>query len=118
MLWYQGAMAATCVLGLAFLALEVREFAEHGRARRGPDAQRLPVGLLHPGRLPRPARHAPACSGCCTMMAQVFAKGFRADIVRRLLCFSLFWHALDIIWVGDVHGRLSDGSRPHERHRS
>ena len=35
-----------------------------------------------------------------TMMAQVFAKGFRADILRRLLCFSLFWHALDIIWVG------------------
>jgi cytochrome o ubiquinol oxidase subunit 3 len=35
-----------------------------------------------------------------TMMAQVFAKGFRADIQRRILCFSLFWHALDIIWVG------------------
>ena len=34
-----------------------------------------------------------------TMMAQIFAKGFRADIMRRLLCFSLFWHALDIIWV-------------------
>ena len=34
-----------------------------------------------------------------TMMAQVFAKGFRADIMRRLLCFALFWHALDIIWV-------------------
>ena len=34
-----------------------------------------------------------------TMMAQVFAKGFRDDIRRRLLCFSLFWHALDIIWV-------------------
>ena len=34
-----------------------------------------------------------------TMMAQVFAKGFRADILRRVLCFSLFWHALDIIWV-------------------
>ena len=33
------------------------------------------------------------------MMAQVFAKGFRADIMRRLLCFALFWHALDIIWV-------------------
>jgi cytochrome o ubiquinol oxidase subunit 3 len=35
-----------------------------------------------------------------TMMAQVYAKGFRADILRRLLCFNLFWHALDIIWVG------------------
>ncbi|MDB5670002.1 MAG: Cytochrome o ubiquinol oxidase subunit, partial [Alphaproteobacteria bacterium] len=20
--------------------------------------------------------------------------------LRRLLCFNLFWHALDIIWVG------------------
>jgi cytochrome o ubiquinol oxidase subunit 3 len=34
-----------------------------------------------------------------TMMAQVFAKGYRADILRRVLCFSLFWHTLDIIWV-------------------
>jgi cytochrome o ubiquinol oxidase subunit III len=34
-----------------------------------------------------------------TMMAQIWAKGFRQDIIRRLLCFSVFWHALDIIWV-------------------
>ena len=34
-----------------------------------------------------------------TMMAQVLAKGFRADIQRRILCFALFWHALDIIWI-------------------
>ena len=34
-----------------------------------------------------------------TMMAQIWAKGFRQDIVRRLLCLSIFWHALDIIWV-------------------
>src|SRR4030095_1713774 len=34
-----------------------------------------------------------------TMMAQVYAKGYRADILRRLLCFALFWHTLDIIWV-------------------
>jgi cytochrome o ubiquinol oxidase subunit 3 len=33
------------------------------------------------------------------MMAQVVAKGFRPDIRRRMLCFGLFWHALDIIWV-------------------
>ena len=29
----------------------------HGRAGRRPDAQRVPVGLLHAGRLPRAARH-------------------------------------------------------------
>ena len=34
------------------------------------------------------------------MMAQVAIKGFRATVERRLLCFSLFWHALDIVWVG------------------
>ena len=34
-----------------------------------------------------------------TMMAQLFAKGYRDYILRRFLCFSLFWHALDIIWV-------------------
>ena len=34
-----------------------------------------------------------------TMMAQFYAKGFRADICRRFFCLSLFWHALDIIWV-------------------
>jgi cytochrome o ubiquinol oxidase subunit III len=33
------------------------------------------------------------------MMAQVAIKGFRANVERRLLCFSLFWHALDIVWV-------------------
>ena len=34
------------------------------------------------------------------MAAQVVAKGLRPHVLRRLLCFSLFWHALDIIWVG------------------
>jgi cytochrome o ubiquinol oxidase subunit III len=33
------------------------------------------------------------------MMVQVAVKGFRATVERRLLCFALFWHALDIIWV-------------------
>lgn len=33
------------------------------------------------------------------MMAQVTARGFRASVERRLLCFALFWHALDIVWV-------------------
>ena len=33
-------------------------------------------------------------------MAQVATKGFLESVQRRLFCFSLFWHALDIIWVG------------------
>jgi len=34
------------------------------------------------------------------MVAQLAAWGFRPVVLRRLLCFSLFWHALDIIWIG------------------
>ena len=35
-----------------------------------------------------------------TMLAQAQLKGFRPEIVHRLICFNLFWHALDIVWVG------------------
>ena len=97
--WFYAAMAATCLLGAAFLGLELREF----------------IGLV--GKGAGPTRSAFLTSfftlvGChglhvtcgllwlLTMMAQVWAKGFRDDIMRRVLCFSLFWHALDIIWVG------------------
>jgi len=34
------------------------------------------------------------------MTVQVATLGFRPVIVRRLLCFTLFWHALDIVWIG------------------
>jgi cytochrome o ubiquinol oxidase subunit 3 len=34
------------------------------------------------------------------MSAEVAVKGLRPTVLRRLLCFSLFWHALDIVWVG------------------
>jgi cytochrome o ubiquinol oxidase subunit 3 len=33
------------------------------------------------------------------MMVQVAVNGFRANVGRRLLCFALFWHTLDIVWV-------------------
>jgi cytochrome o ubiquinol oxidase subunit 3 len=97
-LWTQAWLFVTGLLGLAFLLLEVAEF--HGLVARGAGPQRsaflsaffalvgchglhVTAGLLWLG----------------TMMAQLYAKGFRADIMRRMLCFNLFWHALDIIWV-------------------
>ena len=49
-----------------------------------------------------------------TMMAQFYAKGFRQDIRHRFLCFSLFWHALDIIWVAIFNLVYLVGSLPPE----
>ena len=54
--WFYGAMAATFILGAAFIGLEIREFAGLVAQRGGPDPQRVPVGLLYAGRLPWPAR--------------------------------------------------------------
>jgi len=35
-----------------------------------------------------------------TMMVQVGRHGLNADNQRRLTCLSMFWHFLDLVWVG------------------
>jgi cytochrome o ubiquinol oxidase subunit 3 len=98
MVWTQGWLFVTGLLGLVFLGIELYEFAHMIGEGAGPQRSaflsafftlvgchgaHVTAGLMWIG----------------TMMAQVWAKGFRPDIVRRLLCLSIFWHALDIIWV-------------------
>ena len=91
-------MLVTGLLGLVFVILEVSEFYEMIVKGAGPERSaflsaffalvglhglHVTVGGLWLG----------------TMMAQIWFKGFRPEIMRRLLCFNLFWHALDIVWV-------------------
>lgn len=89
----------TFLLGATFVALELAEFAGMINAGAGPgrsaflSAFFLLVGThgLH------------VTVGLCwllVMTAQVQTLGFRPMVLRRLRCFSLFWHALDIVWVG------------------
>jgi cytochrome o ubiquinol oxidase subunit 3 len=97
-LWFYGAMAATFLLGAAFLALEVKEFL--GLVARGAGPTRSAFLSSFFTLVGCHGLHVTAgLLWLLTMMAQVFAKGFRADILRRMLCFGLFWHTLDIIWV-------------------
>ena len=95
---FYGAMAATFGLGAVFLGLELHEFVGMVQQGAGPTRSAFLSSFFT----------LVACHGLhvtagllwlLTMMAQVFAKGYRPDILRRMLCFSLFWHALDIIWV-------------------
>jgi cytochrome o ubiquinol oxidase subunit III len=96
--WFQIGMAITCALGLGFLALEGREFASLVARGAGPTRSAFLSAFFT-----LVGCHGLHVSGgilwLLTMMAQVFAKGFRPDIQRRILCFALFWHALDIIWI-------------------
>ncbi|HEV2594060.1 MAG TPA: cytochrome o ubiquinol oxidase subunit III [Sphingomicrobium sp.] len=98
MVWTQVWLTTTGLLGLVFLTIEIREF----------------VGMINIGAGPQRSAFLSAfftlvgCHGAHvtaglmwigTMMAQIWAKGFQPHITRRLLCLSVFWHALDIIWV-------------------
>jgi len=91
--------AITFILGAAFLGLELREFLrmiDEGAAPTrsaflsafftlvGTHGLHVTLGL----------------AWLVAMMAQVATLGFLPIVVRRLLCFVLFWHALDIVWVG------------------
>jgi cytochrome o ubiquinol oxidase subunit 3 len=97
--WFYGAMSATFVLGVAFVGLEAHEFA--GMAAQGAGPTRSAFLSAFFTLVGCHGLHVTAgLLWLLTMMAQVFAKGYRPDILRRVLCFSLFWHALDIIWVG------------------
>ena len=96
--WFYGAMAATCLLGAAFLGIEVHELA--GMVARGAGPTRSAFLSAFFTLVGCHGLHVTAgLLWLLTMMAQVFAKGYRADILRRVLCFGLFWHTLDIIWV-------------------
>jgi cytochrome o ubiquinol oxidase subunit 3 len=98
LLWTQVWLLVTGLLGFVFLSIELYEFAVMIGEGAGPQRSaflsafftlvgshgaHVTAGLLWIG----------------TMMAQVWAKGFQPHIMRRLMCLSIFWHALDIIWV-------------------
>ncbi|MDM0071757.1 cytochrome (ubi)quinol oxidase subunit III [Variovorax sp. J31P207] len=95
--FYLGAIV-TLALGAVFLGLELREFGD----------------MIARGATPQSSAFLSAfftlvgCHGLhvavglvwlAVMLAQVALRGFHGAVDRRLLCFSLFWHALDIVWV-------------------
>jgi cytochrome o ubiquinol oxidase subunit III len=91
--------ALTFVLGTAFLVIEAREFARMVSEGAGPGRSAfLSAFFTLVG-----THGVHVTSGLIALLylsAQVVAKGLRAPVLRRLLCWSLFWHALDIVWVG------------------
>jgi cytochrome o ubiquinol oxidase subunit III len=88
----------TFVLGAAFLALELREFA--GMIAIGDGPQRSAFLSSFFTLVGCHGLHVSAgLVWLAVMMAQVAIRGLSETVERRLLCFSLFWHALDIVWV-------------------
>jgi cytochrome o ubiquinol oxidase subunit 3 len=91
--------ALTFVLGAAFLIIESTEFAGMVSKGAGPTRSAFLSAFFT-----LVGTHGVHVTGgllwLIYMVAQVVTKGLRPHVLRRLLCWSLFWHALDIVWVG------------------
>jgi cytochrome o ubiquinol oxidase subunit 3 len=99
LLWTQIFLLITGLLGLVFVGLELFEFID--LAGRGITPQVSGFLSAFFGLVGLHGLHVTLAGlWLLTMMAQVQVKGFRPEIVHRLICFNLFWHALDIVWIG------------------
>src|SRR5262250_635957 len=91
--------ALTFVLGAVFLFIEAREFAGMVAKGAGPSRSAFLSSFFT-----LVGTHGVHVTGGLIwgvyLVAQVVVKGLRPAVLRRLLCWSLFWHALDIVWVG------------------
>jgi cytochrome o ubiquinol oxidase subunit 3 len=97
--WMVAGAAATFALGAAFLALELREFAGMLASGAGPDRSAFLSAFFALVGL----HGAHVAVGLCWLVAQiaqVLTLGWRPRVLGRLACFGLFWHALDIVWIG------------------
>jgi len=93
------ALAVTFMLGVCFIFLELREF--HAMILNGNGPQRsafLSAFFTLVG-----AHGAHVVIGLIwmlVMMVQVTTYGLTEPVQSRLLCLGMFWHFLDIVWIG------------------
>lgn len=92
-------LTLTFALGLVFIGLELHEFVGLIAEGNGPDRSaflsaffalvathglHVTVGLIW----------------LVVLIGQLATRGISLGIERRLICFSLFWHVLDVVWIG------------------
>jgi cytochrome o ubiquinol oxidase subunit 3 len=92
-------LTVTGLLGACFIALELYEFSH----------------LIHEGATPQRSAFLSSFFALVgthglhvsfgivwlvTLMVQVRRYGLIADNQRRLMCLSMFWHFLDVVWIG------------------
>jgi cytochrome o ubiquinol oxidase subunit 3 len=93
------ALAVTFLLGAGFVSMEIHEFYGLVAAGHGPDTSaflssfftlvgthgtHVTVGLIW----------------MATLIGQVAVKGLTPPVESRLTRLSMFWHFLDIVWIG------------------
>ena len=97
--WMVIAAVATFALGAAFLWLELSEFGAMIAQGAGPGRSAFLSAFF--ALVGMHGLHVSiGLAWLVSMVAQVLTLGWRPMVIDRLACFSLFWHALDIVWIG------------------
>jgi cytochrome o ubiquinol oxidase subunit 3 len=94
-----GWLAVTGVLGLGFLAIELYEFAHLIQQGAGPQRSAFLSSFFT--LVGTHGLHVTfGIVWLATVMLQVRKWGLTRENKRRLVCLSMFWHFLDVIWIG------------------
>ncbi|AVH40179.1 cytochrome o ubiquinol oxidase subunit III [Agrobacterium tumefaciens] len=92
-------LGVTGLFGLAFLAVELYEF--HHLIAEGAGPQRSAFLSAFFALVGTHGLHVTfGIIWLVTLMFQVAKHGLIAANKRRLMCLSMFWHFLDVIWIG------------------
>lgn len=92
-------LGITLIFGLCFLGIELYEFYHLIHEGAGPQRS----GFLSAFFTLVGTHGLHVTFGCIwlvTLMVQVSQRGLTPANQRRLTCLSLFWHFLDVIWIG------------------
>jgi cytochrome o ubiquinol oxidase subunit 3 len=92
-------LALTFLLGAGFVAMEIREFQGMIAAGAGPGRSGFLSAFFT--LVGTHGLHVSLGLICILVVAgQVIAKGLSNAVASRLLRLGLFWHFLDIVWIG------------------
>ena len=95
----QAWLAVTALFGLAFVGIELHEFA--GLIAQGATPQR---SAFLSGFFALVGTHGLHVSfgliWIGVMLVQVGQRGLSPENRRRLMCLGMFWHLLDVVWIG------------------
>jgi cytochrome o ubiquinol oxidase subunit 3 len=97
--WVLIGLAVTFLLGLGFVSMEIHEFYGLVAAGHGPDRSAFLSSFFT--LVGTHGTHVTfGLIWMAVMMGQVALKGLTSPVQSRLMRLSMFWHFLDIIWIG------------------
>jgi cytochrome o ubiquinol oxidase subunit 3 len=92
-------LAITGLFGLGFLSIELFEFTHLIHEGAGPQRSAFLSSFFT--LVGTHGLHVTfGCIWLVTLMLQVRKLGLTRENRRRLVCLSMFWHFLDVVWIG------------------